>query len=195
MAAALDARDGLTAGHSHRVTEYAIGIGRAMGLPHDQLERIRLAGMIHDMGKLNTPDAILKKPASLTTEEYEVIKMHPAYTRSIMKNLRLPPGLEGLPDDAGMHHERADGTGYPNGLQGDSIPLVARILAVADAFDAITSQRHYRDARGPELAINELRNGSGTQFFPECVQAFEKYFEAELKDRFRPGANGEGASA
>jgi len=184
MAAALDARDGITGGHSHRVTEYAMGIGRAMGLSDSRIERIRLAGMVHDMGKINTPDSILKKPDILTREEFGIIKQHAAYTRSIIRNLRLPHDLDGLADDAGLHHERLDGSGYPDGLKGDSIPQIARILAVADVFDAITSKRHYRDAMPIQQAIEEIKKGKGNHFFPECVEAFLKYYESDLAKKF-----------
>jgi len=184
MAAALDARDGITGGHSHRVTEYSMGIGRAMGLPDTRIERIRIAGMVHDMGKINTPDSILKKPDVLTREEFEIIKQHAAFTRSIIRNLKLPHDLDGLADDAGLHHERIDGSGYPDGLKGDSIPPIARILAVADVFDAITSKRHYREAMSISQALEEIKKGAGSHFFPDCVQGFFKYFETELSGKF-----------
>lgn len=184
MAAALDARDGITGGHSHRVTEYGMGIGRAMGLSDSRIERIRIAGMVHDMGKINTPDSILKKPDILTREEFEIIKQHAAFTRSIIRNLRLPHDLDGLADDAGLHHERLDGSGYPDGLKGESIPPIARILAVADVFDAITSKRHYRDAMPIGQAVEEIKKGDGSHFFPECVQGFLKYYGSELALKF-----------
>ncbi len=184
MAAALDARDSLTAGHSHRVTEYAMGIGEAMGLDKITLKRIQVAGMMHDLGKIHTPDAILKKPAGLTPDEYAVIKKHAEYTRSIVKTMHLPEELHGLPEDAGLHHERPDGGGYPEGRSGEAIPLIARILAVADVFDAVTSRRHYRDAMMAEKALQIINEGKGSQFFPECVDAFNAYYSDSLREKF-----------
>lgn len=188
MATALDARDSLTAGHTARVTEYSLGIGRVLGLGHWQLEHVRIAAMLHDMGKVNTPDAILKKPARLTPEEYDVIKQHAVYTRDIVQSIKLPEELTGLPEESGGHHEWMDGSGYPGGLAGETIPLVARIIAVADVFDAITSQRHYRRAMPLEQALNVIREGVGTHFDPRCVEAFMKYFERDLRSRFEGGA-------
>jgi len=133
---------------------------------------------------VNTPDSILKKPDILTREEFEIIKQHAAFTRSIIRNLKLPHDLDGLADDAGLHHERLDGSGYPDGLKGDAIPPIARILAVADVFDAITSKRHYRDAMPITQAIEEIKKGNGNHFFPDCVEAFLMYYEKELAVRF-----------
>ena len=192
MAAALDARDQLTAGHTQRVAEYGIGIGRSLGLPPRQLRRLRTAAMLHDLGKIGTPDAVLKKPGSLTPEEYEVIKRHAAYTRTIVHNLRLPGDMTGLDTESSGHHERMDGSGYPDGIKGDSIPLVSRILAVADVFDAITSKRHYREAMPIEQALDTIRKGSGSQFDPRMIEAFLRYFEAELRPRFTGGASAAG---
>ncbi len=196
MAAALDARDSMTAGHTQRVTEYAIGIGRALGLDHQQLERIRIAGTLHDMGKINTPDAVLKSTSDhLTKEERKIIEQHAAYTRVIVRNIKLPPELAGLPEESAGHHERMDGSGYPDGLKGKRIPLVARILAVADVFDAITSKRHYREPMSIDQALKVIREGSGTHFDPQCVKAFMKYFEQELKDRFTVRSNSGGRAS
>jgi putative nucleotidyltransferase with HDIG domain len=194
MSAALDARDQMTAGHTHRVTEYSVGIARRLGYTRSQLERVRIAGMLHDIGKIGTPDAVLKKPGNLTKEEFEIIKQHAAYTRVIVRNLKLPPELAGLADEAALHHERMDGTGYPDGLKGDRIPPVARLMAVADVFDAITSKRHYRDAMPIEQALEIIRKGTGGHFDPVCVEAFFRYFEEELKDRFSSSRDGGGAA-
>ncbi len=193
MSAALDARDNMTAGHTHRVTEYSVGIARRLGYTRQQLERVRIAGMLHDIGKIGTPDAVLKKPGNLTKEEFEIIKQHAAYTRVIVRNLKLPPELAGLADEAAGHHERIDGTGYPDGLKAEDIPPVARLMAVADVFDAITSKRHYRDAMPIEQALEIVRKGSGAHFDPVCVEAFFRYFEEELKERF-PSREGHGGA-
>jgi len=184
LAAALDARDPYTAGHTHRVTEYAVGIGRAMALPREDLDRIRLAAILHDMGKIVVPDAVLTQAWGDDRTKFEIMKTHADYTRVIVRSLRRPAELESLPDDAGLHHERVDGSGYPQGLKGDEIPLVARILAVADVFDAITSKRVYHDPMPIDRALAFIRKGSGTHFSPELVDAFFRYFVAELQDRF-----------
>ncbi|MEK7765933.1 MAG: HD-GYP domain-containing protein, partial [bacterium] len=194
MASALDARDRMTAGHTHRVTEYSMGIGRVLGMSRQQIERIRMAGMLHDMGKIGTPDAVLKKPGGLTKEEFEIIKQHAAYTRTIVRNLKLPPELRGLAEEAAGHHERMDGSGYPDGLLGENIPLVARLMAVADVFDAITSKRHYREAMPIDEALGIIKNGRGNHFDPVCVDAFLRYFELELRVRFKDGDGPPGAA-
>ena len=106
------------------------------------------------------------------------------HTRLIVQKVRLLPDLRDLPIDASMHHERVDGSGYPDGLKGDAIPITARVIAVADVFDAITSRRHYRDAMPIDQALDVIRGGSGTHFDPKCVEAFFRYFEAELRPRF-----------
>jgi HD-GYP domain-containing protein (c-di-GMP phosphodiesterase class II) len=185
---ALESRDELTSFHTRRVVEYAVGIGRQLGLPHPMLERIRLASMLHDLGKIHVPDAVLKKPGGLTKEEFEVIKEHAMHTRLIVQKVRLLPELKDLPRDASMHHERVDGSGYPEGLKGEAIPITARVIAVADVFDAITSKRHYREAMPIDQALDIIRQGSGSHFDPKCVDAFLKYFEAELRPRFTPSA-------
>ncbi len=195
MSAALDARDAMTAGHTHRVTEYSVGIARRMGYARENLERVRTAGMLHDIGKIGTPDAVLKKPGNLTRDEFEIIKQHAAYTRVIVRNLKLPPALQGLAEEAAGHHERMDGTGYPDGLKGAVIPEVARLMAVADVFDAITSKRHYREAMPIDQALDIIRKGSGPHFDPACVEAFMRYFEEELRDRFAARASGAGDPA
>jgi HD-GYP domain-containing protein (c-di-GMP phosphodiesterase class II) len=195
MAAALDARDQLTAGHTQRVTEYGLGIGRSLSLAPRQLRRLRTAAMLHDLGKIGTPDAVLKKPGSLTPEEFEIIKRHAAYTRTIVHNLRLPADMTGLELESSGHHERMDGSGYPDGVKGDRIPLVSRILAVADVFDAITSKRHYREAMPIEQALDTIRKGSGSHFDPRIIEAFLRYFEAELRPRFAAGTDAQRPAA
>ena len=185
---ALESRDELTSFHTRRVEEYAVGIGRCLGLPHPMLERIRLASMLHDLGKIHVPDAVLKKPGGLTKEEFEVIKEHAMHTRLIVQKVRLLPELKELPRDASMHHERVDGSGYPDGLKGEEIPITARVIAVADVFDAITSKRHYREAMPIDQALDIIKQGSGSHFDPKCVDAFLIYFEAGLRPRFTPPA-------
>lgn len=169
LAAALDARDPYTAGHSERVSQSSVVIARQLGLPEAEVAIIRLGALLHDIGKIGLADDILQKPEPLTLEEFEQIKRHPALGARILRQVSfLEPHLPIVE----LHHERPDGHGYPFGLRGDEIPLAARIVHVADAYDAMTSARAYRPARPLSTAIAELRLYSGTQFDPDCVRAF-----------------------
>jgi HD-GYP domain-containing protein (c-di-GMP phosphodiesterase class II) len=168
LALALDARDPYTAGHSERVGAVSVAIGREMGLPDDQIEILRLGALLHDIGKIGIGDAVLRKPGPLTPEEFELIKQHPAMGARI---LRTVPFLAPHLPIVELHHERPDGLGYPHRLRGDEIPVVARIVHVADAFDAMTSARAYRPARDSQEALRELWRHAGTQFDAEVVQA------------------------
>ena len=168
LAATLDARDPYTAGHSERVSALAVLIGRQMRLSEADLDVLRLGALLHDIGKIGLSDAILRKPGPLTSDEYDQLKRHPAQGARI---LRQVPFLAPHIPIVELHHERPDGRGYPFGLRGDEIPLAARIVHVADAFDAITSARAYRPARGRTAAIAELRRCSGTEFDPISVDA------------------------
>jgi HD-GYP domain-containing protein (c-di-GMP phosphodiesterase class II) len=168
LAAALDARDPYTAGHSERVSAISVAIGRVMSLPEEQLEVLRLGALLHDIGKIGITDAVLRKPGRLTTAEYETIKGHPALGARI---LGLVPFLGPHLPIVELHHECPDGSGYPHGLRGDQIPMLPRIVHVADAFDAMTSARAYRAARAPRAAVAELWRWSGSQFDAEVVTA------------------------
>ena len=168
LAMALDARDPYTAGHSERVSAIAVAIGRQMRLDEDQLEVLRLGALLHDIGKIGVSDHVLRKPGALTPEEYELIKQHPGLGARILRNV---PFLARHIPIVELHHERPDGKGYPHGLVGDEIPILARIAHVADAFDAITSVRAYRPARGAAEALAELWVSAGAQFDAEAVQA------------------------
>jgi putative nucleotidyltransferase with HDIG domain len=170
LAAALDARDPCTAGHSERVSAVSVSIGRRMHLSDADLDVLRLGALLHDIGKIGVADEILRKPGPLTREEFEQIKRHPALGALI---LRKVPFLEPHLPIVELHHERPDGRGYPFGLRRDDIPLLARIVHVADAFDAMTSARAYRRAPGVEVALAELRRFKGTQFDPATVEALE----------------------
>ena len=174
LAAAIEAKSPWTKGHSERVTEYAVKIGKEMGFSEDDLEKLKIAGLLHDIGKIGTYDGVLDKPGKLTDEEYEMLKRHPvkgADVLSPISQLRdIIPWIKG-------HHERYDGKGYPDGLKGEEIPLQARILSVADTFDSMTAERPYRRTPGKELAIEELKKCSGTQFDPKVVKAFLKVLE------------------
>ena len=175
LAAALDARDPYTAGHSERVSQMSVIIARQLHLPESEVAIIRLGALLHDIGKIGLADEILQKPTPLTPEEFEQIKRHPALGARILRQVSfLEPHLPIVE----LHHERPDGHGYPFGLRGDEIPLAARIVHVADAYDAMTSARAYRPARPLGAAVAELRLYSGTQFDPECVKAFTEAIKA-----------------
>jgi len=177
LADSIDARDFLTAGHSQIVTEYADGIARELGMPEEFCQMIRTAALLHDYGKIGVPDSILKKDGPLTDSERAIINTHPTKTREILEKVPFQ-GLDAeIPAIAGSHHERWDGTGYPNALKGEEIPLGARILAVADFYEAITSKRHYRDPMTREEALQTLKGESGSHFEPRIVDAFIRYLE------------------
>ena len=166
---AIEAKDKYTRGHSQRVTEHSLGIAKILGLSKEEMKVIKFCGLMHDIGKIGISDNILHNPSKLSPKEYEIIKGHSVMGEEIIQ----PVGFlkEGLPLIR-HHHERYDGRGYPDGLKEKAIPLMARILAVADSFDAMTSDRPYRKALSPEESIKELKKESGTQFDPEIVKAF-----------------------
>ncbi|MEV5414412.1 HD-GYP domain-containing protein [Thermopolyspora sp. NPDC052614] len=166
---AVETKDYYTRGHCTRVSKAATMIAMEIGMSGERLRAIRYAGMLHDVGKLGVPTKVLQKEGSLTEEEYAAIQLHP------MRGLEIVRGIDFLDEAfAGImhHHERQDGKGYPMGLAGDEIPEFARVIAVADAFDSMTSDRSYRRAKSPETAIAELRKNAGTQFDPSMVDAF-----------------------
>jgi putative nucleotidyltransferase with HDIG domain len=168
LAAALDARDPYTAGHSERVSTFAVAIGEELRLEGDAMETLRLGALLHDIGKIGVPDVILRKVDALTAAEFEAIKAHPSAGARILRSI---PFLAPHIPIVELHHERPDGLGYPYGLRGDEIPLAARIVHVADAFDAMTSARAYRSGRIPVEAIAELRRCTGTDFDGAAVEA------------------------
>jgi len=171
LAAAIDAKDPYTHGHSERVSEYAVAIAKELKLPSEKIKNIRLAGLLHDIGKIGIREIILKKPAKLTESEYEEIKQHPEVGARILKKVEA---LETLIPALLHHHERWDGTGYVLNLKGNEIPIEARILAVADAFDAITTDRPYRNGKSFSEAIEEIKNCCGTQFDTKIANTFIK---------------------
>lgn len=166
---ALDARDTYTKDHSHRVTQYAVQIARAMHCPQDVLDSISFAGPLHDIGKIGVRDDILLKQGSFTMEEREIMKSHVVRGEEILRPLNLLNSERAV---VLYHHERWDGQGYPRGLAGCEIPLVARIFSVADTFDAMTSTRPYRQALGLDVARDEIVRCKGSQFDPDVVEAF-----------------------
>jgi len=177
----LDLKDINTGVHSTRLAEWALRVARKMEIPEERLYQVEVAALLHDVGKIGVPDAILKKPGMLTPEERALINRHPEYSWSI---LRLFPGLEEASLYALHHHESVDGTGYPAGLKGNDIPLVSRIICVIDAFDAMVSNRCYRQGLSHTEAIARLQRSSGTQFDPTILQAFIPIAEQEAADVF-----------
>ncbi len=176
---ALDARDSYSAGHSVAVAVYARDIAAEIGLGSERVQRIYLAGLLHDIGKIAVPDAVLRKPGALTDEEFEEIKKHPIVGEQILApSLHLRDILPAVRH----HHERIDGQGYPDHLADDQIPLEARIIAVADAYNAMTSERPYRDAMPPELARRILRQNQGMQHDAFLVAALERVLDARSTD-------------
>jgi HD-GYP domain-containing protein (c-di-GMP phosphodiesterase class II) len=175
LAASIDARDNLTAGHSEKVTEYALGICSELRLSNEYREMIRVASLLHDYGKIGVPDSILKKPGRLTPDEHDIVKSHAAKTREILEQINFEGIYCQVPEIAGSHHEKVDGTGYPKGLRGKEIPLGAKIIAVADFFEAITAKRHYRDPMPFDVAVQLLREGDGKHFEKKIVDAFLRY--------------------
>jgi len=176
MAAAVDAKDPYTQGHSQRVSRYAVALGRALHLTASDVERLELAALLHDVGKIAVPDAILTKTEKLTDEEFDIIKMHPVTGERML--VGLPYLSKDILPAVRHHHERWDGRGYPDGLAGGAVPPDAAIMAVADSFDAMTSTRTYRRALTGKEAARRIREGSGTQFAPHVVVAFERAFAA-----------------
>jgi putative nucleotidyltransferase with HDIG domain len=168
LATALDARDPYTAGHSERVSVLSVAIGRALKLSDDDVEVLRLGALLHDIGKIGIPDEVLRKPGGLTNAEFDLIKQHPVVGARILKSV---PFLARHLTIVELHHERPDGRGYPLGLRGDDIPLAARIVHVADAYDAMTSARAYRAAMPSGDALRELWRCAGTEFHAEIVGA------------------------
>jgi len=177
LAQAVDAKDSYTAGHSSRVTLYSVVVGEEMGLAEADLRQLRMAGLLHDVGKIGIRDSVLSKPGKLDDEEFAVMKSHPAVGESILKQV---PQLAGVLPGVVSHHERFDGKGYPRGLKGEEIPLLGRVIGVADAFDAMTSDRVYRPRLSDEVALGELRKHSGTQFDSRVVKAFLAAYEKGL---------------
>ena len=178
VVAAIDARDHETTGHSFRVAHYALALARSLAMAPDELRAIEWGSLLHDVGKIAVPDAILRKTGRLTEEEWHVMRQHPSWGFEMLADVKfLEPALEIVYS----HHERWDGGGYPRGLEGDEIPLAARIFAVVDTYDSITSDRPYRRARSHGEAITELCRVAGTQLDPNVVEAFIRIPEVELR--------------
>jgi HD-GYP domain-containing protein (c-di-GMP phosphodiesterase class II) len=171
IAALYEKRDPYTAGHQRRVAQLACAIARKMGLPDEQIYGIRIIGVVHDIGKIAVPGDILSKPGRLSTEELSIIKTHPQVAYDVLKNLEFPwPVAETIL----QHHERLDGSGYPNGISGEAIILEARILCVADVVESMVSHRPYRPALGMERALREIVRNKGVLYDPTVADACSK---------------------
>jgi HD-GYP domain-containing protein (c-di-GMP phosphodiesterase class II) len=182
LAAAIDGKDPYTRGHSERVSRMSVAIAQRLGLPEDECEKIRISALLHDVGKIAIDDNILKKPAALTDDEYEIMKQHPQKGYKIMSQIRaMKEFLPGMY----MHHEMVNGQGYPQGLQGDQIPLMARIVAVADTFDAMTTDRPYQLAMNFADAVARIESFVGTRYDATVVSAFVQACE---EGQIRPGS-------
>jgi len=186
LTAAIDAKDPYTEGHSERVTELSLKIAREMGFTEEELERLRLSALLHDIGKIGIEERILRKETPLNNEEYEKIKEHPEVGARILLPIRELK--EDVIPAVRSHHERWDGNGYPEKLKGEEIPLFARIIAVADTFDAMTSDRPYRKAKSTQEAFREILRNSGTQFDPQVVDAFQKVIKEERINKAGEGS-------
>lgn len=170
----INAKDRYTYGHSEKVMEYSVLIAQGLGIKGKELMDIRLAALLHDVGKIDISSDILNKKSSLTREDWEVLKQHPVRGAILLREIRL---LERASVLTLYHHERFDGKGYPGGMAGEDIPLGARIIAVADSFDAMTTERCYKRARSVDEAVAELKRGAGSQFDPEIVEIFIRILE------------------
>src|SRR5438034_3455666 len=171
LTAALETRDAETHGHSERVVTFSLRLGREYGLGAFDMKALEFGSLLHDIGKIGVPDAILRKPAKLTDEEWVRMREHPVHGQQILRGIKF---LEGAAKVVAQHHEKWDGSGYPLGLKTEDIDICARIFSVADAFDAITSDRVYRKGRPYEAAAGELNEWSGRQFDPRVVEAFHR---------------------
>jgi HD-GYP domain-containing protein (c-di-GMP phosphodiesterase class II) len=173
LANAIDEKDPYTRGHSERVAYYSACVAKHLKMSDEEIENVHLSGIIHDVGKIGIEDKILRKAAALTDDEYEIMKQHPT------KGLHILAAVPLLKEKAGeglMHHENVDGSGYPDGLKGEQIPFLGRIVSVADAFDAMTTDRPYSKAMTYEAAVARLKFLAGKKFDPKCVDAFELAF-------------------
>ena len=176
LAGTIDAKDKYTKGHSSRVADYSKEIARRFGYSEPELTNIYMMGLLHDIGKIGIPDSVINKNGKLTDEEFELIKKHPVLGGGILRNIKEMPDLAWC---ARCHHEKYDGTGYPDGFKEEEIPEPARIVAVADAYDAMTSYRSYRDPMPQEKVRSEIKNGIGTQFDPEFAKIMLQMIEED----------------
>jgi putative nucleotidyltransferase with HDIG domain len=174
LAGAVDEKDPYTKGHSDRVTRYSVILATELGMITEEIEKIRISAQLHDVGKIGIEDRILKKPGALTPDEYEIMKQHTSKGASILRPVtmlkEMIPGIE-------LHHESLDGRGYPHGLKGEQVPLMPRIITVADTFDAMTTNRPYQAAMDPEYVVRIINSLANTKFDPRVVAAITAVFE------------------
>ena len=182
LTAALETRDSETHGHSERVVTYSLRLGREYGLSSEEMKALEFGSLLHDIGKIGVPDSILRKPAKLTEEEWVRMREHPLHGQQILRGIEF---LQGASRVVAQHHEKWDGTGYPLGLRNEDIDICARIFAVADAFDAITSDRVYRRGKPYEAAAQELDDWAGRQFDPKVVEAFHRVPKEDWEELHR----------
>ena len=182
LTAALETRDSETHGHSERVVSYSLRLGREYGLNSEQMKALEFGSLLHDIGKIGVPDSILRKPAKLTEEEWVRMREHPLHGQQILRGIEF---LQGAARVVAQHHEKWDGTGYPLGLRGEDIDINARIFSVADAFDAITSDRVYRRGKSYEAAAQELDDWAARQFDPKVVEAFHRVPKEDWEELHR----------
>lgn len=182
LTAALETRDSETHGHSERVVTYSLRLGREYGLSSEEMKSLEFGSLLHDIGKIGVPDSILRKPAKLTEEEWVRMREHPVHGQQILRGIEF---LQGAAKVVAQHHEQWDGSGYPHGLRGEEIDVCARIFAVADAFDAITSDRVYRRGKSYEAAAQELDDWAGRQFDPKVVEAFHRVPKEDWEELHR----------
>src|SRR3989440_3816714 len=182
LTAALETRDAETHGHSERVVTFSLRLGRELGLSKEQLKSLEFGSLLHDIGKIGVPDAILRKPAKLNEEEWMRMREHPLHGQQILRDIEF---LRGAARVVAQHHEKWDGSGYPLRLRGEEIDLCARIFAVADAFDAITSDRVYRKGKSYAAAAKELDEWAGTQFDADVIAAFHRVPQADWDQLYR----------
>jgi putative nucleotidyltransferase with HDIG domain len=182
LTAALETRDSETHGHSERVVTYSLRLGREYGLSSEKMKSLEFGALLHDIGKIGVPDSILRKPAKLTEEEWVRMREHPLHGQQILRGIEF---LEGAARVVAQHHEKWDGTGYPLGLRHEDIDICARIFSVADAFDAITSDRVYRRGKPYEAAAQELDDWAGRQFDPKVVEAFHRVPKQDWEELHR----------
>ena len=182
LATAIDAKDTYTNGHSVRVAEYSKEIAKRYGYNEEKQDAVFMMGLLHDVGKIGIPDSVINKPARLTDEEFALIKTHPSVGARILSNIKKMPRLA---DGARWHHERYDGKGYPDGLAGEDIPEESRMIAVADAYDAMTSNRSYRRSLSQEVVRGEIEKGKGTQFDPQFADIMIQMIDEDTEYRMR----------
>jgi putative nucleotidyltransferase with HDIG domain len=189
---ALDLRDKETEGHTQRVTEMTLKLGRSFGLSEADMVQVRWGALLHDIGKMGVPDGILNKPGPLTDEEWLVMKKHPSFAYEMLSPIRY---LRQALDIPYSHHEKWDGSGYPRGLKGEQIPLTARLFAMVDVWDALTSNRPYRKAWSEEKTRRHIQAGAGTHFDPKAVEAFVNMSKKEIVNAAISGNSREKNSA